>query len=145
MAYLELSEKDRKRYGIPERVEFEPGLIGMRTISQLRKQTGYEFETLLNSMEGVPRRDPETNDLALEDDLDAEGNQQHNEDGSVRRRVKLFHDEEAMAALVWVVLWDNGYKHPWESFDVYPAGLRLIFGDEEPGKAETPETTTPES
>src|ERR1044071_5381663 len=85
MAYLELSEKDRKRYGVPERVEFEPGQLGMRTISQLRKQTGYEFDALLDRIEGVPRRDPETGDLALEDDKDDDDNPVLNDDGTPKR------------------------------------------------------------
>lgn len=145
MAYLELSEKDRARYSVPERVEFQPGQIGMRAISQLRKQTGYDFEILLRLVAGVPKLD-EHGEAVIE--KDAEGNPVLEDDGSPK--LELRHDEEALAAMVWVILWDAGHRVKWDEFDIYPLGLKLVYDDapeEDQGKEETDTsstTTTPD-
>lgn len=137
MSYLELSERDRKRYGVPERVEFEAGQIGMRAIKALRVQTGYDYDRLKELAGGVPKLD-EHGDAITEPELDDNGEPVLNEDGTPRRKLVLFHDEDALVAMVWVILWDAGHRIPWDTFDVYPVGLRLIIAsDESPGKATT--------
>lgn len=116
MAYLELNEVDRKKHGLPDRVEFEYGQWGLRSVHALKKQTGMTLEYLQHAVfTGKPSKDdPE----------------------------KAERDEEAMAALAWLVLWYAGFRIPWDDFDPLPQGFRLIIsddGEEEDGGKE-PET-----
>lgn len=36
-------------------------------------------------------------------------------------------DEDALAAFVWLILWQAGHQYPWGSFDVTLAGLTVDF------------------
>jgi hypothetical protein len=143
MGYLELSELDRKRYGVPERVEFTNHRFGMRTIKQLRMQTGYDYEVLARLLAGVPKVDPATNEPVYE--LDESGELVKDEEGNAILALTI--DEDAVAAYVWLVLWAAGHRIPWSEFDVEPVGLRIhLADDEEPeveqGKGEETSSST---
>lgn len=136
MGYLELSDTDKKRYGVEGRVEFATHQFGMRSIKALRVATGYDYEILSRLLAGVPKVDPQTSEPVFERDdsgevvTDEEGNPQ----------LELTLDEDAIAAFIWLVLRDAGYKLDWDTFDVHPIGMRLSLLDDEAerdsGKAE---------
>jgi hypothetical protein len=143
MGYLELNEHDRERYGVPERVEFRRHRFGMRTIKQLRLQTGYDYEILTRLLAGVPKVDPETNEPVFK--RDENGEVVKDDEGNAELELTL--DEDALAAYVWLILWAAGYRIAWVEFDPDPVGLRLSIADEdepeaEQGKDETSSNTT---
>lgn len=140
MGYVEFGEIDRERYGVSGRVEFVPHQFGMRSIKALRRHTGYTYEILAELLGGIPRLDPETKEPVLE--RDAAGQVVY-EDGEPKVVRDL--DEDAVAAYVWLVLWNAGHKFEWDAFDIHPVGLTIkLFGDEEPepGKADESSTET---
>jgi hypothetical protein len=140
MGYLELSEYDRERYNVPERIDFVPHQFGMRAIKALRKHTGYTYEILAELLAGIPRLDPETKEPVFERDDAGEVVYEDGEPKIVRDM-----DEDAVAAYVWLVLWNAGHHLDWETFDIIPADLTIkLLSDEEPepGKAEESLTTT---
>jgi hypothetical protein len=53
-------------------------------------------------------------------------------------------NEEALAAVVWMVLRSAGIRVPWAEFDVVPKGLTVNFksADDDPGKDQTPQSQT---
>lgn len=145
MGYLELGEIDRKKYGAPERVEFLHHRYGMRSTKALRKVTGFEYETMTRLVAGVPKVDPETNEPVMQDVEDDEGNPVCNDDGSPKRELVLVHDEDAVAALIWLILWDAGHKLDWDTFNPHSEGLRISLADgedEESGKAQEEPTSS---
>jgi hypothetical protein len=146
MGYLELGDIDRKRYDVPERVEFLHHRFGMRSIKALRRFTGYEYEMMTELAAGVPKVDPETSEQVMRDVLDREGNPVYQEDGvTPKREPVIIHDEDALAAFIWLILWDAGHRIEWDIFNPHFDGLRLSLGDgedEESGKApEEPSTS----
>lgn len=56
---------------------------------------------------------------------------------------KGVRDKRAVAATVWLVLWANGIKVPWDEFDARPVGLVLDFSDG--GKGQAAEATAGEA
>lgn len=117
MSTLRLSESDRAKWNVAEVVEFDLKTIGLRSVSALKKQTGYTIgEAAALGFDGKIVIQP---------------------DGSE----KVERDDDALAAVVWVVLYAAGYRSiPWADFDPSPRGLKLEFdeGGEDEGKA--PET-----
>lgn len=139
MGYLELGEVDRERYGVPGRIEFIPHQFGMRSIKALRRQTGYTYEILAELLGGIPRLDPDTKEPVFERD---DAGEVVYEDGEPKVVRDL--DEDAVAAYLWLVLWDNGHRFDWDTFDWHPVGLTLkLFGDEEPDPGKAEESPTP--
>lgn len=115
MSWLELAEIDQKRWGVNGRVEFSFQEIGMRSVAALKKQTGYSLE--------------EATVMAFDGKIVVQA------DGSE----KVEKDPDALAALVWLVLYANGHRIPWDEFDPVPRGLKLDFSHdgevEDAGKA----------
>jgi hypothetical protein len=143
MGYLELNEHDRERYGVPERVEFRRHRFGMRTMKQLRLQTGYDYEILTRLLAGVPKVDPETAEPIYK--RDESGEVVKDDDGNPALETTL--DEDAFAAYVWLILWAAGHRIAWTEFDPDPVGLRLSIADEdepevEQGKGEETSSST---
>ncbi len=140
MGYLELGDTDKKRYNVPERIEFTNHRFGMRTIKQLRLQTGYDYEILARLLAGVPKVDPETNEPIFERD----DNNEIVKDDEGNPVLELTVDEDAVAAYCWLVLWGAGHRIPWSEFDVDPVGLKISLSDEEtePGKGEESEPSS---
>lgn len=132
MGYLELNELDRKKYNIPERIEFLPHRFGLRTIKQLRLQTGYDFEILTRLLAGVPKVDPETNEPIYE--VDDAGEIVKDDEGNPVLATTI--DEDALAAYVWLILWAAGHRIRWDDFDVDPIGMRLVISDEDESEPE---------
>lgn len=137
MGYIELSEFDRERYGAPERVPFNYGRFGLRAVDALEREVGWTFEDLGNNLrkrkldaDGNPVQVPETDDA---------GNPLTDAEGNPKLRDVIKPSGEALAALVWLCLWSAGVKVAWSTFDVIPAGLRIAWGDDDEGKAPTPE------
>jgi hypothetical protein len=120
MAILHLAEVDQERLGIHEDVDFTPGQWSLRTVGQLRKQTGYSMERLDAGMDGFPVLLPSGAEV-------------------------IERDYEAWAAYFWLILWDAGHRIPWTDFDLRT--IPQIISDEvsDEGKAEpsdTPSTPT---
>lgn len=144
MGYLELSDIDKKRYGVEGRVEFTNHQFGMRSIKALRLATGYDYEILARLLGGVPKVDPETNEPVFE--RDEAGEVVKDEEGNPK--LELVIDEDAVCAYIWLVLRDAGYKPDWDTFDIHPVGLQLSLLDGEAeqdsgkGEEETSSSTT---
>lgn len=141
MGYLELGPIDRKRYGVEGRIEFANYQFGIRSTKALRLATGYDYEVLTRLLAGVPKVDPRTNEPVYE--VDEHGEVVNDEAGNPK--LELDVDEDAVAAFVWLVLRDAGYKLDWETFDVHPVGLTLSLADEseeDSGKDEAASNTT---
>lgn len=144
MGYVELGERNRKRYPeVPERVEFEHHQYGLRAIKALRKATGFDYEYLIALLRGVPRMDKATGEPVYQ--RDEQGEPLVDADGQPVFVTDL--DEDALVGIVWLILWNAGYKYDWDGFDLTPSGLVVRFGDDssaesgEAGKAETGTTT----
>lgn len=146
MGYLELGDLDRKRYDLPERVEFLHHRFGMRSIKALRRYTGYEYEMMTELASGIPKIDPESGEQVTQDATDRDGNIVYLDDGvTPKQEPVLVHDEDALAAFIWLILWDNGHKLDWDTFNPHFAGLRLSLADDESDEGESgkaPENST---
>lgn len=140
MGYLELGEINRSKYpDVPERVPFVLHQFGMRSTKALRERTGLDYETMVRLFEGVAKLDKETGEPIYERD-------EHGEivkDEAGEPKLELFRDEDAIAALMWLILWDNGYRLDWTSFNPVFNGVRLRLVDDDEsvdeGKAPQPE------
>jgi hypothetical protein len=143
VAYLRPSETDRKRYNLPEQIDFKPGEFGLKAVKQLERQTGFSIDHLQAAIEGVPVLD-EHGQQVYEPVEDVDGNPVLDEAGNPTVEEKVYQDPEAMAALAWLILWSNGHRIPWEEFDVVPMGMKLSFLEdgEVEGKAEATEADT---
>lgn len=135
MGLLVLSESDREKFGVNGPISFEHGQYGLRSVKAMEKATGYTLRWVEHQLAGVPV-------------MDADGNVETvtvtKDDGTEEVRPRLRTDSDAIAAWVWLVLWNNQIKLDWETFDVNPVGLRIDFsdGDSDEGKAQEPSPTT---
>lgn len=149
MGYLELGETNRSKYpDVPERVTFTLHLFGMRSTKALRQHTGLDYETVVRLVEGIPRMDANGEPIYERDE--------HGElvkDEAGEPKLELHTDEDALAALMWLILWDNGYQLDWKTFNPVYAGLRIRYSDDAesvdegkaPEAAESSTTTDPPS
>lgn len=116
MAMLRLAEADRTRLDIHEDVEFTPGQWSLRSVGQLRKQTGYSMERLDAGMDGFPVVLPGGKEVVEK-------------------------DYEAYAAYFWLILWNAGHRIPWAEFDLI--GIPRILSDvDEVDEGKAPESDT---
>lgn len=135
MAWIELAEADRKKYGTPERIEFEYGQWGLKSIDALETEVGWTLEELGNALQR--KKLDEHGNTVLEDELDDDGNPVLGEDGTPKQVEVTRPSKTALAAVVWLVLRGIGIRIPWDEFDPQAIGLRVNWSDE--GKAQGPE------
>ena len=139
MAWIELAEEDRKKYGAPERIEFDYGQWGLKSIDALETEVGWTLEDLGNELQRKKR--DEQGNVVMQDALDEDGNPVLNDDGTVKQVEASARSKKALAAVVWLVLRGIGVRVPWDDFDVRGIGLRIDWRDE--GKAEEPAEDLP--
>jgi len=135
MAWIELAEEDRKKYGTPERIEFQYGEWGLKSIDALENEVGWTLEDLGNELQRKMR--DEHGDVVMENKLDDAGNPVLADDGTAEQVEVTRPSKKALAAVVWLVLRGIGIRVPWDDFDPRAVGLRVNWSDE--GKAEGPE------
>lgn len=117
MAMLRLAEADRKRLDINEDIEFVPGQWSLRSVGQLRKQTGYSMDRLDAGIDGFPVTLPNGAEV-------------------------IEKDYEAYAAYFWLILWNAGHRIPWADFDLH--GIpHILSDDDEVDEGKAPESDTP--
>jgi hypothetical protein len=136
MAWIELAEEDRKKYGTPERIEFEYGQWGLKSIDALETEVGWTLEDLGNALQR--KKHDEHGNVVMEDKVDSDGNSVLDEDGKPVQVEMTAPSKTALAAVVWLVLRGIGIRVPWDDFDPRAIGLRVDWSDGT-GKAEDPE------
>lgn len=123
MSYLELSARDREQWNLPERVEFDLNTIGFRSLGAMKKTTGFTLDQAVSlGFSGLIK--------------------------IVDGKEVVERDDDAYAAILWVILYAAGHRIPWDEFDPKPAGLTLYFDPPEEvdeGKAETDGSKTTEN
>jgi hypothetical protein len=134
MAWIELAEADRKKYATPERIEFEYGQWGLKSIDALETEVGWTLEELGNALQR--KKLDEHGNTVLEDELDDDGNPVLGEDGTPKQVEVTRPSKTALAAVVWLVLRGIGIRIPWDEFDPQAIGLRVNWAE---GKAQGPE------
>ncbi len=118
MTKLVLDPADRKRYDLPDEIEYERGMFGRKSIAELKRQTGYTLDRLSAGLRGILKAQPDGTEILERDDV-------------------------AAVAFVWLVLFDNGHRISWNDFDLRGS---IDFSaddpeDEEQGKAPDPDTS----
>lgn len=141
MGWIELAESDREKYGTPERIPFQYGRWGLKSIDALENQVGWTLEDLTNELQRK-KRDRDGN-IVTREELDDDGNPVLEEDGTPKRYEVTAPSKLATAAMVWLCLRGIGVRVPWEEFDVQIIGLHIHWGDDSSedgaeGKAEEP-------
>lgn len=119
MGWIELSEEDRKRYGAPERIQFDYSQFGAKSIDAMEQAPieedgrGWTYEDLGN---------------ALQRTVIVDGKE-------VTRPRPM-----AIAVVVWLALRGNGVRVAWNDFELHFGGLRISWTDEvdDEGKAGEP-------
>src|ERR1043166_3553362 len=101
MSYLELAPRDREKWGLPERIEFD-GLssIGFRSFHAMEVTTGFKLH--------------EATALAFDGVIKLVGGEE-----------QIQYNSDALAAVLWVICYAAGYKIPWDQFAPSPAGMKL--------------------
>jgi hypothetical protein len=131
MGYIKLHPKDAAKFGCPERIDFEFEAIGVRQRAAVEKACRHTIRWMLDQMQGVPELD-ENGDLIPIPVLDDDDNPVLEDDGvTPKMRPRLTRNPEAVAMLVYLVLWGAGYRLDWDDFDVRAIGLGVHIGDDE--------------
>src|SRR5690242_2144898 len=107
---IQLSERDRKKYGAPEWIDVPYGEWGLKIVDDLESEAGLTLEDFEN---GLWRKRKNAN----------------GEEIAEPRPI-------ALVALAWLALRSAKIRIPWNDFDVSPIGLKI---DWESGKAEPAE------
>lgn len=136
MGWIELAAEDREKYGAPERIPLEYGRWGLKSIDALETEVGWTVEDLTNELQRK-KRDANGN-IVTRDELDDDGNPVLGEDGTPNQIEVPARSPRATLALVWLCLRSIGIRIPWDDFDIQGFGLRIIYGDDDEGKAEEP-------
>lgn len=118
MGWIQLSDEDRERYGGPEKIPFEYGRWGLKSVDAMEQEVGWTVEDLGNAM----RRKQ----------LDGDGQPILDEDGTARINPRPM----AIAVLAWMALRRIGIRHAWDDFEIdYPS---VKLGGDDEGKAQDP-------
>jgi hypothetical protein len=142
MPSIRLHPKDCEKYGAPEVIDIDFQAIGMRQRSAVEKASGKSLRWMYEQLQGVPELDEHQNPIPVTDRTTGE---LVLVDGQPVPRLQV--DPEAWVMLVWMALWGNGIKVPWNDFDIIESGFVFTdeAEDEDPGKGEAPtdsESTT---
>lgn len=145
MSSIRLHPADCEKYRAPEVLEFELAAIGVRQRSALQKASKRSLSWMFDQLSGVPELDEQGNAIP-EPVIDPETGEQQVENGVPVVTERLTRDPEAVAMLVWMVLWGAGIHTPWDTFDIREIGLKITLGagdeDEEQGKDEEQPTSS---
>lgn len=142
MGIIRLNPADAAKYGAPpEGVPFDLTAVGVRQRSALVRETRKPWGWFIDQLGGVPELDEHQNPIPVPV-IDPDTGEQKVENGEPVFTPKLVQDGDAIAMLVWLALWGAGIKVPWDNFDILATDLEidLTGEDDEPGKAEAPET-----
>jgi hypothetical protein len=152
LGYIKLHPKDAEKYGAPPEIPFDLTAIGVRQRAAVEAAARRSLRWMFDQLAGVPELDEAGNPIPVPV-RDGDGNPVMEDDGVTPKVTpRITRHGDAIAMVAWMALWGIGIKVPWDTFDIVESGMVVrAWGDDgddsedEPGKADQPETDSESS